>query len=249
MPYDPNRHHRRSIRLKAYDYTEPGAYFITIVTHERMPLFGDIVNGEMRLNEYGQIVRDEWLQTAVVRPYVVLHPDEFAVMPNHVHGMIWIVDTDADGGDGGDNGDDGNEGDHGDDVGAQRRCAPTPSGVPPCGARTLTPPRRAVGGVTPNNVIAGSLGAIVRAFKSMTTRRINTQRNTPGAPVWQRNYYEHIIRNESDLNTIRGYILENPLRWHLDCENPARIGSDLLAQAIQAMFREDNADRRTGGDP
>jgi len=111
MPHDPDRYHRRSIRLKGCDYTQPGAYFITIVTHERMPLFGEIVNGEMRLNEYGEIVRDEWFQTAVVRPYVVLHPDEFVVMPNHVHGIIWIV------GDG--------DVDIVDIVGAQRRRAPT----------------------------------------------------------------------------------------------------------------------------
>jgi len=109
MPYDPQRHHRRSIRLPGYDYTQPGAYFITIVTHERMPSFGEIVDGEMRLNEYGQIVPAEWFQTAVVRPYVVLHPDEFVVMPNHVHGIVWIVDM----------------GGMDDDVGAQRRCAPT----------------------------------------------------------------------------------------------------------------------------
>jgi REP element-mobilizing transposase RayT len=98
MPYDPTRHHRRSIRLKGYDYSQAGAYFITICTQDRAGLFGEIVDGEMRLNEYGQIVRDEWFHTAVVRPCVVLYPDEFVVMPNHVHGIIWIVDTDADGG-------------------------------------------------------------------------------------------------------------------------------------------------------
>ena len=223
MPDDPDRHHRRSIRLKGYDYTQPGAYFITIVTYERMPLFGEIVNGEMRLNEYGQMVRDEWFQTAVVRPYVVLHPDEFVVMPNHVHGIIWIVDTDADGGD---------------DVRAKRRCAPT---------TTFHVPMPSARGVTPNNVIPGSLGAIVRLFKSMTTRRINLLRNTPGAAVWQRNYYEHIIRHERALNAIRRYILENPLRWHLDRENPACTEPDPLAQTIRAMFRQDDAYHPAGG--
>ncbi len=105
MPYDPQRHHRRSIRLPGYDYTQPGAYFITLVTHDRMPLFGEIVGGEMRLNEYGKIVRAEWFRTAIVRPYVVLYPNEFVVMPNHVHGIIWIVNAD--------------------NVGATRRVAPT----------------------------------------------------------------------------------------------------------------------------
>jgi len=246
----PNRHHRRSIRLKEYDYIQPGAYFITICTHDRAGLFGEIVEGEMRLNEYGQIVRDEWFHTAVVRPCVVLYPDEFVVMPNHVHGIIWIVDTDADGGD---------------NVGAQRRCAPTfhapTSGAPTFHAPTSdaptfhvptsgghtpgtpTPPRHAVDGVTPNNVIPGSLGAIVRSFKSMTTRRINNLRNMLGASVWQRNYYEHIIRHERALNAIRRYILENPLRWYLDRENPARTGSDPLARAIWGMFQQDDADQ------
>ena len=76
------------------------------------------------------------------------------------------------------------------------------------------------------NVTPGSLGAIVRAFKSATTRRINQIRNTLGQPVWQRNYYEHIIRNEDELDLIRGYIVDNPLRWHLDRENPERVGED-----------------------
>lgn len=89
--YDPNRHHRRSIRLKGYDYTQPGAYFITICTHERAHLFGAVVEGEMRLNEWGEIVREEWFKTAQIRPYVTLYPDEFVLMPNHVHGIVWIV--------------------------------------------------------------------------------------------------------------------------------------------------------------
>jgi len=213
VPYDPNRHHRRSIRLKGYDYTQPGAYFITIVTYERMPLFGEIVNGEMRLNEYGQMVRDEWFQTAVVRPYVVLHPDEFVVMPNHVHGIIWIVDTNADGGD---------------DVGARRRRAPT--------AEQFGKP------------IPGSIPTIVRSFKSMTTRRINLLRNAPGTPVWQRNYYDRIIRHERALNAIRQYIIENPRRWQMDRENQARTAPDPLAQAIWNMLKQEEADHPPGGE-
>ena len=186
MPYDPQRHHRRSIRLPGYDYTQPGAYFITIVTHQRMPLFGEIVDGEMRLNEYGQIVHAEWFQAAVVRPYVVLHRDEFVVMPNHVHGIIWIVDV----------------GGGATRVGATRRVAPTP--IPPRG---------------PN---AGSIGAIIGQFKSITAKRINALRDTPGAPVWQRNDYEHIIRDDHALARIRDYIQSNPQRWADDQENPFR---------------------------
>ncbi|SNB74035.1 transposase [Thermoflexus hugenholtzii] len=183
MPYDPQRHHRRSIRLPGYDYTQPGAYFITIVTYNRMPLFGEIVDGEMRLNECGEIVRAEWLQTAIVRPYVVLHPDEFVVMPNHVHGIIWIIDT---------------------NVGATRRVAPTITTNPPRGPD------------------AGSIGAIIGQFKSITAKRINSLRGTPGAPVWQRNDYEHIIRTDKALARICAYIRSNPQRWPDDPENPFR---------------------------
>ena len=91
MKYDPQKHHRRSIRLKGYDYTQPGAYFVTICTYRRDEIFGEIINGEMILNETGKIARDEWFRTAELRPYVKLYEDEFVIMPNHEHGIIWIV--------------------------------------------------------------------------------------------------------------------------------------------------------------
>ncbi len=195
MPYDPARHHRRSIRLKGYDYTQPGAYFITLCTQNREHLFGTVIEGEMRLNAWGKIAREEWFTTARLRPYVRLDEREFVVMPNHVHGIIWIVDDDDDGDNVGGN----------TIVGAQRRCAPT--------VATTT--------IQSINVAPGSLGAIVRAFKSAVTQRINAARGTPGAPVWQRNYYERIVRDETALANIRAYILANPLRWTGDRENPA----------------------------
>ncbi len=204
--YDPNRYHRRSIRLPGYDYTQPGAYFITICTHERAYLFGAVVDGEMRLNEWGEIVRDEWFKTGQIRPYVQLCDDELVITPNHIHGMIWIV---------------------GDGVGAQRRCAPS----------FTTPPA---------NVVPGSVGAIVRSFKSGVTKRINELRNAPGAPVWQRNYYEHIIRDERALDAIRRYIDENPLRWHLDRYNPERTGEDPLAREIWEMIHNPAGAARRG---
>ena len=169
MPYNPDVHHRRSIRLKEYDYTQKGAYFITIVTYRREPLFGEIVDGVMQLNESGEIARREWFKTAELRPFVELYEDEFVVMPNHAHGILWMND----------------------DVGAERRSAPTD--MP--------------------HVTAGSLGAIVRAYKSAVTYAINAARQTRGMVVWQRNYYEHIIRNDADLNRIRNYIVNNPLKW------------------------------------
>ncbi len=198
-PYDPARHHRRSIRLKGYDYTQPGAYFITLVTYERAHLFGAVVNGAMRLNAWGEIVREEWFKTAQIRPYVRLYDDEFVVMPNHVHGIIWIV------------------GDDDVNVGATRRVAPTIPNVAP--AKPCGPAPK-------------SIGAIIGQFKSAVTKRINAWHNTPGAPVWQRNYYEHIIRDERALNAIRHYILENPRRWHLDRHNPDHTAEDPLARDI-----------------
>jgi len=142
-------HRRRSIRLRGYDYTQPGAYFVTICTHERKALFGQVVDGDMVLNEWGWVVGEEWFKTAQIRPYVELFEDEFVVMPNHIHGILWIVD---------------------DGVGARRRRAPTVEqfGKP----------------------VPKSIPTIIRAFKSAVTRRINQMHGTPGARVWQRNYYK-----------------------------------------------------------
>jgi putative transposase len=92
MKYDPQVHHRHSIRLKGYDYAQAGAYFITICSYQRQQAFGEIVNGEMRLNSWGEIVRTEWLKTAALRSNVELYEDEFVVMPNHIHGIIWLID-------------------------------------------------------------------------------------------------------------------------------------------------------------
>jgi putative transposase len=205
MTFDPQKHHRRSIRLKGYDYTQPGAYFITVVTHDRQCLFGEIVDGQMRLNEYGEIVRAEWFQTAIVRPYVMLYPDEFVMMPNHVHGILWIVD-----------------------VGATRRVAPSPIAPPPVAPPPIAPSPVAPPPIAPSPVappiihprgpMAGSVGAIIGQFKSITAKRINALRNIPGQPVWQRNYYERIIRDERALNAIRRYILNNPANWTKDAD-------------------------------
>ncbi len=90
MVVDPVTFHRRSIRLKDYDYTSPGAYFVTVVTYKRACLFGMVVDGEMRLNEFGSIANDEWFHSSDLRPYIRLYPEEFVVMPNHIHGIIWI---------------------------------------------------------------------------------------------------------------------------------------------------------------
>ncbi len=171
MSFDPATHHRRSVRLPGYDYAQPGAYFLTAVVQGREPLFGDVVDGEMRLNEYGRMVREEWLRTEAIRAEIVL--DVFVVMPNHLHGIVLFGD--------------GN----------------------PVGAHGHAPLRRP----------SRSLGSLIGGFKSAATRRINEMRGSPGAPVWQRNYYEHVIRSERDLEAIRQYILNNPSEWADDPEN------------------------------
>ncbi len=190
MRYDPEKHHRRSIRLQGYDYSQAGAYFVTICTYQRECLFGDVVGGQMALNAHGRIACEEWGRSAQMRREIQL--DEFVVMPNHVHGIVIIRDephpiVEAY------------------DVGA--------TGRSPLRTARPGPPKR-------------SLGSFIAGFKSAATQRINHLRGTPGLPVWQRNYYEHIIRNEEELNRIREYIHNNPLRWHLDRENPNRVGED-----------------------
>jgi len=183
MKYDPNKHHRRSIRLKGYDYTQPGAYFVTICTYQRQVLFGEIINGEMVLNTCGEIVSEEWFKTTQIRANIQLHDDEFVIMPNHLHGIIWIVETEA---------------------GATGPVAPTRNGQ--------------FNGPKP-----GSIGAIIGQIKSVAAKRINQTLNSPGAPVWQRNYFEHIVRNDDELNAIRQYIQNNPHKWELDQDNPIDI--------------------------
>jgi len=164
MRYDPQKHHRRSIRLKGYDYTQAGAYFITIVTKDRACLFGEVVEDDMRLSPMGIIVQECWLAIPDHFPHAVL--DEFVVMSNHVHGIIVLNETEH------------------------------------FGARHAVPRPEQFGKPVP-----GSIPTIVRSFKSAATKCINEYRGTPGAPVWQCNYHEHVIRTEESLDCIREYIL------------------------------------------
>jgi REP element-mobilizing transposase RayT len=193
MPYDPDKHDRQSIRLPQWDYRRPGAYFVTVCAHERRCLFGEVVAGRMALNTYGRIVVEEWRRTEQIRDRVVL--DAFVIMPNHVHGIIVIT---ADGRA------------SADDVTTNRRRGSSP--MNPYGH-----PNRTFGGA-----VAGSVSTIMRQFKSMVTKRINRLRDTPGEPVWQRNFYERIACNRRELDRIRTYIRRNPARWHRDRHRPNR---------------------------
>lgn len=170
-PLPSPQRNRRSIRLQGYDYSQAGAYFITLCTQDRECLFGEIVHGKMRLNDAGRIVADEWVKTAEIRDEIEL--DEWVLMPNHFHGILVIADGRGD-----------------------RRVAPT--------------------GPQPRSV-----GAVMAGFKSVVTKRINGLRQTPGAKLWQRNYWEHIVRNEPELKRIREYIHNNPAQWELDKLHPS----------------------------
>lgn len=170
MPYNPDIHHRRSIRLKEYDYSQAGAYYVTLCTYQRECLFGEIIDGEMRLNDWGRIIYDSWEWLGQQYAYVDLY--EWVIMPNHFHGIIVIDDRRG-------------------------------------GSRTALTQK--------------PLGRLVGAFKTVSSKQINKLRDNPGCPVWQRNYYEHVIRNDDDLNRIREYIINNPMQWELDENNPTNI--------------------------
>ena len=185
MNYDPHKHKRRSIRLKGYDYSQPGAYFITICTYQRECLLGEIHRGEMLINELGQFVIRVWKDLPGHYPHVIL--DAFCVMPNHIHGIIIFSDT----------------------------CGRGEYEIRP--SNNLPPHKKRHG-----------LPEIVRALKSFSARLINQRRDTQGVPVWQRNYYEHIVRNELELNTIRQYVNDNPLKWGMDLDNPSNINKSSL---------------------
>ena len=170
---------RKSFRLPNYDYTQEGAYFLTMITANRELLFGDVVLGEISLSPIGNIVKDVWQSIPAHFPHASV--DDFVIMPNHIHGIIKLV------------------------------------GARLVGARHAVPLQP-----TNHNVeqfgkpISGSIPTIIRSFKSEVTHRVNILRQTPGAKLWQRNYYEHVIRNEKDFQALLEYIHLNPLNWRDD---------------------------------
>jgi REP element-mobilizing transposase RayT len=177
--FNSAQHNRQSIRLKGYDYSREGAYFITICAHDRACLFGKVTKGAMRANLFGEVVAEEWLRTSHLRSHVIT--DTYVLMPNHLHGVLVITGRGT----------------------LQRAPTEKHQNIERFGKPS-----------------ADSIPTMIRLFKSAVTKRINVMRNTPGFPVWQRNYYEHIIRDEDELNSIREYIQMNPQQWDNDQENP-----------------------------
>ncbi len=178
-----HRTHRRSLRLKEYDYSQAGAYFITLCTQNGASLFGNVVGGEMHHSEAGKMVVSVWNEIRIFYPGLDI--DAFVVMPNHLHGILILAVATA--------------------TGEKKQ------GAKDCGDL--------------------SLGAVVGRFKTLTMKRYVDGVQQSGWPrfhgrLWQRNYYEHVIRDEASLDHIRQYIVENPSRWSFDRENPESVSPE-----------------------
>lgn len=165
-------HNRRSLRLPGYDYTFPTAYFVTILTWQRRPVLGQVIDHAMQLSKTGLIAQREWLRLA--QRFTQVELDAFVVMPDHLHGILLLLDVKA---------------------------------------RSTEGTSAADDSPSRPHVVPGSLGAIVRAYKSTVARLVNFNRFSGGEPFWQRNYFERIIFDERDLERVREYIRSNPLRW------------------------------------
>ena len=173
---------RDSLRLPSWDYASEAWYFVTICTHRRELLFGEIVDGQMVLHEFGEIVHEEWKRSAEIREELNL--DSYIVMPNYLHGIVIFNPVD--------------------------QTQPERSHRPRVGAHGRAPLHR----------LPRTLGSFIAGFKSRATKQINERRGTPGSAVWQRGFYDHVIRDQTDLARIRRYIRLNPMRWSLDRYHP-----------------------------
>jgi putative transposase len=178
---------RKQLRLRGYDYAFPGAYFVTICSAGKRPVFGSASERRIVLSQTGEIVRSEWIALTERFSWLVL--DAFVVMPNHLHGVVAFVGH-AGGASAGTGG-----------------ASPSP---------TTENTKTESGGASPSP----TLFEVIGAFKSISTIKVNKLLRQPGVPLWQRSYHEHIVRTGEDLRKIQRYILENPLIWSLDPENP-----------------------------
>lgn len=183
------RHRRHSIRLPLHDYSQPGAYFVTICAQDRLCLFGEVRADIMQLNPAGQVVHEAWQAIPSVSAGVATGP--FIVMPNHIHGIIEIA---------------------GNPVGAIHELPQDE-----LHHHELPHGEGAASRIQRRNML---LPKIIGRFKMQTAKAINQSRAKPGLPVWQRNYYEHVIRNEADYGRIAEYIADNPRRWNEDALHP-----------------------------
>ncbi len=224
MKYDPNKHHRRSIRLKGYDYAQAGAYFVTICTRARECVLDDpVVSG---------IITDVWHALPAWFPTIAL--DEFVVMPNHVHLIVWLNPPP-------------------DDVGATLAVAPDEialDAVAHDGARAGIAPMDWVIPKAEKVNLKPRLGDVMGSFQSLVFTVyldwIEKHSLARRAKFWQRNYYDHIVRNDRELNAIRHYIQDNPKQWALDRDNadnlrhlPFPTQVEEYLEDVQALFKDD----------
>lgn len=165
--FNPLIHNRQSIRLKGYDYRTSGSYFITLNTENRAPLFGEIKNGEMEMNEAGREAYNCWLAIPDHYPFIRIH--EFIIMPDHIHGILEII----------------------------------------VGANDYSP--RHVEYKSEFKSPSKTIGSVIRGYKIGVTKWM--RQNTEIHKVWQRNYYEHIIRDTVAFDNIARYIQDNPKNW------------------------------------
>ncbi len=206
MKYNPAIHHRRSIRLPSYDYSQPGAYFITLCTTQKQCWFGQIHDGQMHINQLGKIVQTEWLKSAKMRPNLRL--DEWIVMPNHLHGIVWIVESEH-----------------------QQKSNSSPVLLAEANCRDLSNESSKQS----FHRKANSLGSFIGGFKASVTKQINQFRKNTSIPIWQRNYYESIIQDERALDSIREYIQQNPQRWGEDPDHP-QFQADFSELLLDLVF-------------
>ncbi|MCP4254873.1 MAG: hypothetical protein GY775_16005 [Candidatus Scalindua sp.] len=195
------RPNRQSHRLKGYDYSRNGAYFITIVCQDRINRFGEIVNGSMVLNDAGRMVREVWNST--MNEFQHIHSDEFIIMPNHFHAIIVIVGADS--------------------ISARSNDSISVRNVNSMPHRNVDSNDIVLSRAEMDSAPTGrpTVGTVVQSFKRHSTvRYINGVKLKLVPPfrkrLWQRDYYDHIIRNKSEYETLREYIFNNPLSWEFD---------------------------------
>lgn len=189
-----SRERKSSLRLRSFDYTTDGAYFVTICTKNRENFFGEIENEKIVLNDCGKIVQKCW--NDLPNHYSNCRLDEFVIMPNHAHGIIWINNLPK-------------------PVGTGFKPVPThPEPAPTRPESVPTNPEP-----VPTHATLHGLSEIIRGFKTFSSRQINikfVEQSTPLVFRWQRSFHDHIIRNEDELNRIRDYIRLNPINWTKD---------------------------------
>ncbi|MCD4672751.1 MAG: hypothetical protein K8R77_08820 [Anaerolineaceae bacterium] len=171
MQNDSEYQNRCSIRLPEYDYTSPGAYFVTLLAYQRKNTFANIKNTQIILSKLGNILHKEWLYSAQIRSELQIHEDEFVIMPNHMHGIVWVKSTGI------------------------LKSNPLPT-------------------ITKFSQVSKSLGSFIAGFKGGVTRIARQELGID--KVWQRNYYEHVIRDDADWERIASYIQDNPRKWEED---------------------------------